>query len=64
VRLRAHPKQGGLTIHSPDHPEFDGKTLEEVWKEGWRPARYFEGEVTLILQLPSPFAARPAKKKE
>ena len=48
VALRKSARTGEITVFAPDCPEINGKSLEQVWSEGWRPREYDEGHVMLV----------------
>jgi len=47
VSLRRDLRTGNIIVLAPDHEEINGKPLDQVWDEGWRPREYDQGRVVL-----------------
>ena len=48
VTLRRDLRTGNIIVLAPDCEEIDGKSLDQVWDEGWRPREYDQGRVVLV----------------
>jgi len=48
VMLRRDSRTGNVIVLAPSYPKIDGKSLDLVWEEGWRPREYDQGHVILV----------------
>lgn len=48
VMLRRDSRTGNVIVLAPNYPKIDGKSLDLVWEEGWRPRKYDQGHVILV----------------
>lgn len=55
--LRRDMRTGHIIVLAPNCEEIDGKSLDQVWDEGWRPREYNQGQIVLVRNARQPDAA-------